>query len=280
MTYMGFKKNKLGKIPRAFSKSQLIKIFNAMDKNEDTLMMVACFCGLKIGLRVGEVCKFEKNEINWDTKIVEKVNTKNSKPRHIPIDMDTTNVLSKWCSLLGNTKYIFPPRVKYREYMYPQSMTNSFHRYLISSGFDETDGKKINGAVKMKYSFHNLRKTYTSYLINSGADIFTVASLLGHESIEMTRHSYTHLAIKEKRADIDKAFGIKQKPSEKEQQPQQQMMQVPMMVQQPQRDQLYELQQMLVTGKISIEDFKQKSNALIEMQSNLQKSKGTIAYIG
>ena len=97
----------------------------------------------------------------------------------------------------------------------------------------------------------------------------------------MTRHHYTHLAINEKRADINKAFGIKQKTSVRieEQQPQQQMMQAPMMAQQPQRDPLYELQQMLVKGEISIEDFKQKSAALIEVQNSLQKSKA-MAYIG
>jgi site-specific recombinase XerD len=56
--------------------------------------------------------------------------------------------------------------------------------------------------------FHDLRHTFASYMVMSGADLVTVQQLLGHGSINMTMR-YSHLAPKHRAQAIkvlDSAF--------------------------------------------------------------------------
>jgi integrase len=52
------------------------------------------------------------------------------------------------------------------------------------------------------FRWHDLRHTFASRLIMKGADITTVASLMGHKRIQMTMR-YAHLAPEHKRAAVD-----------------------------------------------------------------------------
>ena len=52
-------------------------------------------------------------------------------------------------------------------------------------------------------TWHTLRHTFASRLVNSGVDIVTVKELLGHSSISVTMR-YAHTNIESKRAAVEK----------------------------------------------------------------------------
>ena len=56
-------------------------------------------------------------------------------------------------------------------------------------------------------TWHTLRHTCASRLVNSGVDIVTVKELLGHSSISVTMR-YAHTNIESKRAAVEKLEGL------------------------------------------------------------------------
>lgn len=64
--------------------------------------------------------------------------------------------------------------------------------------------------ARQKLTFHSLRHTYASWLVDRGVPLYDVKQLLGHSSIELTQR-YSHLSDKRLIEDV-KEFerGIKQ----------------------------------------------------------------------
>ena len=56
-------------------------------------------------------------------------------------------------------------------------------------------------------TWHTLRHTFASRLLNSGVDIVTVKELQGHSSISVTMR-YAHTNIENKRAAVEKLDGF------------------------------------------------------------------------
>jgi len=69
-----------------------------------------------------------------------------------------------------------------------REITSYFRTSVKKLGFNEgiTDRRE-------KFSFHSLRHTAASFLIQSGVDLYTVKEILGHGSIALTER-YSHLA--------------------------------------------------------------------------------------
>lgn len=57
-----------------------------------------------------------------------------------------------------------------------------------------------------KINFHGLRHTYATLLVNSGGDIKTISTLLGHSKVSLTLDLYVHPSLDSKRKVVNKAF--------------------------------------------------------------------------
>jgi hypothetical protein len=109
--------------------------------------------------------------------------TKNGDRREIPINRtlrETLQVLPRRI----DTPYVFTDRERNRF----QSMHHSFKSACRRVGIKD-------------FRFHDLRHTFASRLLMSGADIVAVKELLGHKSMQMTLR-YAHLAPSHKVAAI------------------------------------------------------------------------------
>lgn len=111
---------------------------------------------------------------------------KTQKLRGIPINADARRVLEFW-ALGKRNEFVF----------YNPETGKPF--VDLKAGFKLACKKAgIEGVT-----WHTLRHTFASRLVDRGVDIVTVKELLGHSSITVTMR-YTHTNLESKRAAVDK----------------------------------------------------------------------------
>jgi len=140
----------------------------------------AIWIALFTGCRRGEICKIQAADIGDETIRLPAGNTKTLRYREVPI----TPALRPWL------KYL-PLRIS---------------ALGIESGF-----VNARQAARMEHvKFHDLRHSCATILLASGADLYTIAKILGHTSVKTTER-YSHSRVEDQRKAMDKAFGSHRK---------------------------------------------------------------------
>ena len=137
------------------------------------------------GLRVSELLNLEVNNIDFNMNLV-RVFGKGSKERIVPIDDIATKYLSEYISVYRNTLL----KNKESDILF----LNSRGDKLTRQGFFKilkTIAKEKG--IKKELSPHTLRHSFATHLLNHGADLRSIQTMLGHENIETTQ-IYTHVS--------------------------------------------------------------------------------------
>lgn len=143
-------------------------------------------CAVSTGMRKGEVLKFHWEHIHWDemdhgvidlpTRI-----TKTSRHRRIPLTADLRAELLRLRMAQGN-----PPG---KARVFPRGGKTTYDRFKDALGRSEV----VPEDKKPKVTFHVLRHTAASLMMQAGASLHEVAEILGHSTLEVTRR-YAHFA--------------------------------------------------------------------------------------
>jgi len=115
---------------------------------------------------------------------------KTEKLREVPINAETRKVLEAWWLGRKNEVVFYNPEIR--------------EPYVdLKAGFALACRKAgISGVT-----WHTLRHTFASRLVNSGVDNVTVKELLGHSSLSVTVR-YAHTNFGSKRAAVEKLDGF------------------------------------------------------------------------
>lgn len=140
----------------------------------------AIWIALFTGCRRGEICKIAKADIGKDTIRLPAGNTKTLRYREVPI----APALRPWL------KYL------------PLPITANG----IESGF--VNARAAAGMDQVK--FHDLRHSCATILLDSGADLYTIAKILGHTSVKVTER-YSHVKVEQQREALGRAFKFHRK---------------------------------------------------------------------
>ncbi|MGB6483326.1 MAG: integrase [Candidatus Acidiferrales bacterium] len=141
---------------------------------------------LSTGMRVGEIFSLCWATVNLDKGVLNVFAAKTQKIRGIPINADARKVLEYW-ALGKRNEFVF----------YNPETGKPF--VDLKAGFKLACKKAGIAGV----TWHTLRHTFASRLVNRGVDIVTVKELLGHSSITVTMR-YTHTNLESKRAAVEK----------------------------------------------------------------------------
>ncbi|MGB9181351.1 MAG: site-specific integrase [Pyrinomonadaceae bacterium] len=139
---------------------------------------------LNTGLRRGEIFSLRWSEVDWSRNFIHVINTKTGKNRIIPLNDATRDVLLRQQKKSQSELVFVSPRTGARL----RNLRNSF-------------GKACEDAKVFNFHFHDLRHTFASRLADAGVDAFTIAELMGHSTLEMTKR-YTHVTDERKRKAV------------------------------------------------------------------------------
>jgi len=145
--------------------------------------------GLNTGMRIGEVFSLRWQNVDLERGLITVFAPKTQKSRVIPINSEARRILEFWT------------RGRKSEYVFYNPETGKPFVDL-SAGLELACKKaEITGV-----SWHTLRHTFASRLLERGADIVTVKELLGHSTINVTMR-YTHTNLGSKVAAVSKLAG-------------------------------------------------------------------------
>jgi integrase/recombinase XerD len=137
------------------------------------------------GLRVSELMSLTLNSINLEAGYI-LVLGKGSKERVIPVGEEALKWVKRYSSesrpkltAKKSSKYLFTNRSGVR--MSRQGFWKLIKKYCLQIG------------ITKKISPHSLRHSFASHLLEGGADLRSVQTMLGHEDISTTQ-IYTHVA--------------------------------------------------------------------------------------
>ena len=165
------------------------------------------YLSLYTGLRIGEICALNKDDIDlFENKII---------IRHTVVRVLSNQSNKKTVLLLNSPK----TNSSFREIPFPSFLLSYYekihyqeHSYILTNTKKYMDTrnllyhyKKILKELDLdNYTYHSIRHTFATRLIQEGCDHKTLSLLLGHSSIKITLERYVHPSYHDKKIFMSK----------------------------------------------------------------------------
>jgi integrase len=173
---------------RFLSHDEQDSLLSASKKANWDKFYLVVLLAITTGARKGEILSLKWSDIDFQNRTALLAETKNGKPRLIPL-----------------TQPVIEELMKYREksdFLIFHSTVSSTSPFDIKKSW--ASALQVSGIGHCR--FHDLRHTAASNLVKSGRSLFEVGTLLGHSSTSMTAR-YAHLAIEDTRDMVDSVMG-------------------------------------------------------------------------
>ena len=183
------------KIPDYLTYDEILKIIDSASDSllNKTIIEVLYGCGL----RVSELCSLKISDIHYEESLIECFG-KGSKQRYVPINKK---------ALLAINEYIIEYRnkLKYKEsddLLFLNKRGKKLNREYANVMLNKIASK---AGIKKKVHPHLFRHTFSSHLLENGANLRSIQTMLGHENLSTTE-IYTHVDKKKLIDDYNKYF--------------------------------------------------------------------------
>lgn len=178
--------------------------------SENTINGLGVLISLNTGLRIGEICALQWEDIDMEHKILHVRHTvariKNKNPA---IDAKTILILDSPKTKTSCRDIPITPKL---ETILNNALTNSSSNFLISSSnefvsprtYEYRFHKKLKECQIPQVNFHALRHTFATRCIEKGVDVKTLSEILGHSNVSITLNTYVHSSMDLKRIQLEK----------------------------------------------------------------------------
>jgi site-specific recombinase XerD len=157
-------------LPKTLSQDQVRRLFAQITNPLDHAL---CLLMLRCGLRVSEVARLKRADLDWEQQALRVNQGKGRKDRMVYMAADALTAL-RTCLTLRPA--VVPDDLLFWNQKRPQ-------RPLSSKGIQKKL-ERYAKAADIKASCHSLRHTFASNLLEEGAEVISIKELLGHASIK------------------------------------------------------------------------------------------------
>jgi site-specific recombinase XerD len=165
------------RVPSVFSKSEIKRILDCIKNPKHCIILMIAYDS---GLRVGEVVKLRIENIDFDRKRIIIVCGKGRKSRETIMSDKMKEILTFYISQYEITGWLFPGADPL-QHMSVRSAQYAFKKAL----------KKAK--IEKNATFHSLRHSFATHLLENGTGIFQIRDYMGHSSVRTTE-VYTKVA--------------------------------------------------------------------------------------
>jgi integrase/recombinase XerD len=159
------------KLPDILSSTEVERIIKAVGnlKHRTLLMLI-----YSAGLRVSEAVNLRITDIDSQRMTLHIRNAKGGKDRYVLLSPIMHQALRDYWQISRFKDHLFPSK---KDSNQPLSAGRVSQRFKTA---------KVHAGVTKSGGIHSLRHAFATHLLESGADIFAIKSLLGHASIQST----------------------------------------------------------------------------------------------
>lgn len=182
-----FAKRRL-KLPSVLARSEILDLIGTLQNLKHRLVIALAYGA---GLRVSEVANLKVKDLDFRKKLIKIRNGKGGRARYTIFPSAIRNDLSDF---LENSLYKKGPN----SYVFESQRGGKLSTRSIQKMFKNIL-KKVHPSVDV--SFHSLRHSFATHLLEQGTDIRFIQELLGHKNIKTTQ-IYTHVT-NQRLSDID-----------------------------------------------------------------------------
>ncbi len=166
-------------LPNILGEKELAALFNAIANKKHKAIL---FTAYSAGLRVSETVNIKHSDVDSGRMLIKVQNSKGKKDRYVNLSPVLLDVLRDYIKTSD-------PRPK--TYLFESEIANQ--PYAARNAQKIFQRAKELAGIRKEVSFHSLRHSFATHLLEKGIDIKYIKDILGHFDIRTTER-YTHVS--------------------------------------------------------------------------------------
>lgn len=166
-------------LPKVHSQEDMQKLLTGIGNLKHKAILLLMYSS---GIRISELIRMEKTDIDFERKLVFVQKSKGYKERYTILSDNAARTIKEYVAEYKPERYLF-------EGQYGHKYTDTSIRKILANN-------EIRAGVSKKGGPHVLRHSFATHLLEQGVDLRYIQVLLGHNSSKTTE-IYTHVSTKD-----------------------------------------------------------------------------------
>lgn len=178
------------RLPVVMSDEEVLRLLDAASPLRDRALLEMAYA---TGMRLGEVRRLLVTDIDSQRMVIRVEQGKGRKDRYVMLSQSLLETLREYWRASKPKRHLFPGAGG-KKPLCDSAVQKAFNKARDRAG------------IKKRVSFHTLRHSFATHLLEDGANVRKIQTLLGHRSLQTTER-YTHVSedyLHEMRSPLDR----------------------------------------------------------------------------